>query len=159
MPLIRFRPGKGPKKINVSASARLFERHGIRRPRPPSALVPAWLDRRLPQLPGRSATMKTPIVRWRENVWLAETHRSNVPPTRDVLLALAHFKFTHTWAQKIEEALRLRSFAGKSEKYEGYSRLLQCMRDSDTSFLGPDSRSYTGPRDFEEAGLLIWSPA
>lgn len=159
VPLVRFRSGKGPKKINESASARLFARHGIHRPRPPSVLLPGWINRRLPPLPGRSATLKTPIVRWRDGVWLAETHRSNVRPTSEVLVTLAHFKFTHAWAQKIEEALRLRSFAGKSEKYEGYARLLQSMAKGDGSFLGPDSRRYTGPHDLEQAGLLAWSLA
>jgi len=157
VPLIRFRAGMAPKRINGSATKRLFQRYGILRPRPPSRLVPSFIERRLPGLPGKSATMKTPVVCWREGVWVADTHHANVRPTDKVLLTFAHFKFTHTWSQKIEEAIRLKSFAGKSEKYEGYSQLLRRMKADDASFAGPDTRRYTGPRDLEEAGLLMWA--
>jgi hypothetical protein len=154
--LIRFRPGMAPKRINGSATKRLFHRYGILRPRPPSKLIPSFIEKRLPGLPGKSATMKTPVVCWREGVWVADTHHANVRPTDKVLLTFAHFKFTHTWSQKIEEAIRLKSFAGKSEKYTGYSQLLRRMKADDASFAGPDTRRYSGPRDLEEAGLLMW---
>jgi len=157
VPLVKFRPGIPPKRINGSASKRLFARHGITLARAPSRFAPQWLNRRLPGRPGKSATMKTPIVRWREGVWISDTHRSNVKPSDDILVALAHFKFTHKLAQKTKEAIRLRSYAGKSEKYELYAELMARMWDADEGFAGPDSTRYTGPADFAMFGLVKWN--
>ena len=156
VPLVRFRGGLPPKRINGSASRRLFGNYGITLPAEPLPHAPRWLSRRLPRRPGKSATMKTPIVRWRPGVWISDTHRSNVRPSGEVLLAFAHFKFNHRLAQKTEEAIRLRSYAGKSEKYELYADLMTRMLASGARFTGPDSRRYTGPADLEDAGLLGW---
>jgi len=79
------------------------------------------------------------------------------PPTDKVLLTFAHFKFTHTWSQKIEEAIRLKSFAGKSEKYEGYSQLLRRMKATTPALPDRTPADTPGPRDLEEAGLLMWA--
>ncbi len=158
VPLVKFRSGLAPKRINGSASRRLFGSYGITLAAEPLPIAPRWVNRLLPRRPGKSATMKTPIVRWRPGVWISDTHRSNVRPSDEVLLAFAHFKFNHRLAQKTEEAIRLRSYAGKSEKYELYADLMTRMLESDASFDGPDSRRYTGPADLEEAGLLGWRP-
>lgn len=154
VPLVRFRPGMAPKRVNGSASKRLFARYGITRPPEPSRWLPAWANRWRRRLPGKSATMKTPIVRWREGVWLEDAHRSNVRPSSEVLVALAHFKFYQNLAQKTEEALRLRSYAGNSEKYELYSELMIRMIQERATFGGPDSRRYHGPGDLADAGLV-----
>jgi glycosyltransferase involved in cell wall biosynthesis len=156
VPLVRFRPGLAPKRINVSASRRLFARYGITRPAAPLRGMPRWTARLRRRLPGKSATMKTPIVRWREGVWISDTHRSNVRPSSEVLVAFAHFKFNHRLAQKTEEALRLRSYAGKSEKYELYAELMIRMRADDARLMGPDSVRYAGPADFARSGLVDW---
>jgi hypothetical protein len=156
VPLVKFRGGLPPKRINGSASRRLFGRYGITLPAEPLPLAPRWLNRRLPRRPGKSATMKTPLVRWRPGVWISDTHRSNVRPSDQVLLAFAHFKFNHRLAQKTEEAIRLRSYAGKSEKYELYADLMTRMLAAGDRFAGPGSKRYTGPADLEAAGLLAW---
>jgi hypothetical protein len=154
LPLVRFRPGMPPKRINGSASRRLFARYGLVRPRPRPGWLPGWLHGLRRPLPGKSATMKTPILRWREGVWTTDTLHANVRPSSEVLLVFAHFKFTHAWASKTEEALRLRSYAGKSEKYELYSELMRRMQADDARFTGPASRRYGGPGDLVDAGLL-----
>ena len=154
LPLVKFRPGMPPKRINGSASRRLFGQYGLVRPRPRPAWLPGWLHSLRQPLPGKSATMKTPILRWREGVWTTDTHHANVRPSSEVLLAFAHFKFTHAWASKTEEALRLRSYAGKSEKYELYSELMRRMKADGADFTGPASRRYQGPEDLVDAGLL-----
>jgi glycosyltransferase involved in cell wall biosynthesis len=156
VPLVKFRPGMPPKRINRSASARLFARYRLTRPPEPLPRLPGWLERFRKRPPGKSATMKTPIVRWGEDVWMWGSHRSNVRPSNDVLVALAHFKFNHNLARKTEEALRLRSYAGKSEKYELYAELMMRMLAENAAFTGPDSRRYGGPADLEGAGLLAW---
>ena len=157
VPLVKFRPGIPPKRINGSASKRLFGGFGIRSPRPPSRFVPRWLNERLPGRPGKSATLKTPIVRWRPGVWFSSTHRSNVRPSTDVLLAMAHFKFNHELARKTEEAIRLRSYADNSVKYEQYADLMSRMLATNASFLGPESRRYADARSFVDAGLVRWN--
>ena len=154
VPLVRFRGGLAPKRVNGSASRRLFADYGITLPAEPLPLAPDWLNRMRPRRAGKSATMKTPIVRWRPGVWISDTHRSNVRPSDAVLLAFAHFKFNHRLAQKTEEAIRLRSYAGKSEKYELYADLMTRMMAAGASFTGPASKRYTGPADLEAAGLL-----
>lgn len=154
LPLVRFRPGMPPKRINGSASRRLFARYGLVRPRPRPAWLPGWLHGLRRPLPGKSATMKTPILRWREGVWTTDTHHANVRPSSEVLLVFAHFKFTHAWASKTEEALRLRSYAGKSEKYELYFELMRRMQADGARFTGPASRRFGGPGDLVDAGLL-----
>ena len=156
VPLVKFRPGLPPKRINGSASRRLFARYGITLPRPAARFAPQWLNDRLPRPPGKSATMKTPIVRWRPGVWISDTHRSNVRPSDDILLAFAHFKFNHNLARKTEEAIRLRSYAGKSVKYELYADLLTRMIAANAAFTGPDSQRYTGAADLAQAGLVSW---
>lgn len=161
VPLVKFRAGLAPKRVNRSASSRLFANYGITLPADPLPLAPRWLNRLvlnrlMPRRPGKSATMKTPIVRWRPGVWLVDAHRSNVRPSDAVLLAFAHFKFTHRLAHKTEEAIRLRSYAGKSEKYELYADLMTRMLASGARFAGPDSSRYSGPADLEVAGLLEW---
>lgn len=156
VPLVKFRRGLPPARINCSASARLFARYGLERQPPPAAALARLLRAFRKPLPGKSATMKTPIVRWGDDVWMSGSHRSNVRPSGDVLLALAHFKFTHKLAQKTEEALRLRSYAGKSEKYELYSELMARMLQDDAEFACTESRHFTGPPDLAAAGLLEW---
>lgn len=156
LPLVKFRSGLPPKRVNGSASRRLFADYGITLAAEPLPMAPHWLNRLMPRRPGKSATMKTPIVRWRPGVWISDTHRSNVRPSGEVLLAFAHFKFNHRLAQKTEEAIRLRSYAGKSEKYELYAELMTQMLAAGASFTGPDSRRYSGPTDLERAGLLDW---
>ncbi len=154
VPLLRFRQGMQPKRINGSASRRLFRRYGLVRQRPRPAWMPRWAQDLRRPLPGKSATLKTPILRWREGVWTTDTHHANVPPASEILLAFAHFKFTHTWARKTEEALRLRSYAANSEKYELYARLIEHMKADTSGFRGPSSRRFQGPHDLAEAGLL-----
>jgi len=154
VPLLGEKTGKPwPAKVSKGTTARLLRKHGIRLVPEAMRGAPRWLNRRLPYKYPRSSVLKTPVVRWDPGVEYLNSHRANVPASTQVLLGLAHLKFTHDLARRIDYALASRAYVRGSEKYLWYSQLLDAMRRGDPSFLGPDSRRYAGPADLATAGL------
>ena len=154
VPLLGAKPGKPwPAKLDKGTTARLLRKHGIRLVPEAMRGAPRWLNQLLPYQFPRSAVLKTPIVRWDPGVEYVNSHRASVPASDQVLLGLAHLKFTHDLARRIDYALSSRAYVRGSEKYLWYSELLEAMRRGDPSFLGPQSRRYTAPEDLAAAGL------
>jgi hypothetical protein len=154
VPLLGARPGKPwPAKVSKGTTARLLREHGIKLVPDPMRRAPGWLNRLLPYRYPTSSVLKTPIVRWDPGVEYLNSHRANVPASDKVLLGLAHLKFTHDLARRIDYALASKAYVRGSEKYLWYAQLLESMRCRDPSFLGPHSRRYEAPQDLAAAGL------
>jgi hypothetical protein len=159
-PLTSINDGEFPLKLETSASHRLFRQYGVQ----PSDPL-AWLglrifetaDQRRKRKWARSSTYKTPIIRWREGVWLKSSHLTNVPPTSMAILGLAHFKFSHDAYNKIDRAVRWRSHHSKGFRYQYYGQLLQNMKKRNGMFLSDHSTAYQGSAQLEKLGLLKWN--
>ncbi len=154
LPLLAWSPGQPePVEVGENATTRLFRRHGIRAV--PHAMLgaPRWLNRRLPFKFPHTAVSKMPVVRWREGVEYRNSHRTNVPPARSVMVGLTHLKFTYDLSRRLDYALSSGAYARGSRKYLWYAELLQAMRGGDGQFLGPRSARYTGPADLARAHL------
>jgi hypothetical protein len=111
---------------------------------------------RLPFPAPRSARMKTPIIRWSKKVWMEGSHNTNIPPPVDVILALAHFKFTSDLARRVDAAMERKSHARDSQKYFQYHRLLQRLSTGNGGFVNRTTRAYQGPESLEDTGLMKW---
>lgn len=154
VPLLDRREGSTEfQRIDYSATGRLFRKHHVKTVPDFMLRAPRWLNRALPFRCPRTSVSKMPIVRWDPGVEYINSHRASVPPSGKVLVGLAHLKFTCDLARRVEYALESKVYVRGSRKYLWYVELLRSMRAGDGSFLGPDSRRYTGPADFAAAGL------
>lgn len=154
VPLLGWKAGHvQPQRVNDSATTRLFAQHRIKTVPEELAEMPRWLARLLPLRRPRTSVQKTPVVRWDPGVAYVNSHIANVPPTRQVLLGLAHLKFTYDLARRIEYALASKAYVRGSRKYLWYAELLDAMRRGDPSFLGSSSRQFTTSADLADAGL------
>ncbi|WP_055046460.1 hypothetical protein [Devosia sp. A16] len=137
-------PGGQPRRVGVGASMRLFERFGIseQHPASPPATPPA-------------AWMKTPLMRWDDDVWLEGSHAANILPPDDCILAMAHFKFGPDSLRRIASAISWKAHANNGAKYHFYARLLQRMQASGQGFVGQDSRRFESNADLVAAGLMV----
>jgi len=154
LPLLGWKDGVAePVRVNESSTARLFEKHRIKTVPESMQRAPRWLNRLLPYAYPKTSVQKTPVVRWDPGVGYLNSHRASVAPTHDVLLGLAHLKFTYDLARRIGYALESKAYVRGSRKYQWYGELLDEMRRGDPSFLGPHSRRYESPADLAAAGL------
>jgi hypothetical protein len=160
VPLVGWVAGKtGVQRLNESATARLFRKHRVKTV-PESMLgAPRWLNRLLPYQYPKTSVSKMPIVRWDASVEYINSHRSSLKPCDQLLVGLAHLKFTCDLARRMDYALQSKVYVRGSRKYQWYVELLESMRQGDGSFLGPDSRRFTGAADFAAAGLTALPPA
>ena len=100
---------------------------------------------------------KVPLVKWTEGSAYLNSHRLNREVGGDVLLPMAHFKFTSDLDRKIGDAVESGSYTEGSREYVEYRELLRAMEADGGCFLGPESRRFTGTPDLERAGLLACS--
>jgi Glycosyl transferase family 2 len=154
-PLVQLRPHRQLAAARPSASTRLFRAHGIVEPLPCTDWLPGWLRRAIPGRTPRAAWYKTPIIHWSDKTWMVGSHVANVPPTPVLLLAMVHFKFTPDFRRRVEAARNRKAHARKSQKYDAYASLLAKMEACSGTFVGPSSRQYSGPQEFESCGLIF----
>lgn len=153
-PLLGWREGAtSPHRTYDGATARLFRKHGVRHLPAWARGAPRWLRRMLPFRYPTPSVLKTPIVHWAPGVEYLNSHKANVPCTGQVVVGLAHMKFTHDLSRRVAYAIESEAYTRGSEKYLSYGALLASMRSGDPSFLGPDSRRYAAPADLAAAGL------
>jgi hypothetical protein len=156
VPLLDIQSGRQPRHASISASSRLFGQCGVKESPNFLSWLPGWVVDALPLPVPRTAWMKTPIVHWSEEVWLRGSHKANVSPPADILLAMAHFKFTGDFARRVAVAMQQRSHAHGSQKYFQYHRLLQRLSAGSGSFVGSATRVYQDPESFDGTGLMRW---
>ena len=97
---------------------------------------------------------KVPLVKWTKGRQYLHSHKLNESPDRDIVLPLAHFKFTSFLYRKIESAIASRAHAGGSRAYVAYAELMSAMKSGDGSFIYPGSVEFHDVGDFSAAGLL-----
>jgi hypothetical protein len=156
VPIVQLSAGRQPKKAGLSASGRLFRQCGIREPRGLLSWMPQWAAEALPFPEPRSPWLKTPLIHFTEKVWLDGSHKANVPPAFDRLLALVHFKFTADFKRRIDAAVRQRTHFRSSQTYRYYRQLLQRIEERGGALSGPKTETYSGPAGFVSAGLAFW---
>jgi hypothetical protein len=92
-----------------------------------------------------------PLVRWTPHYEYVHPHALTAAPRSDIQLALAHFKFTGSFAEKNA------SYTTQGPYWTGYGvnvELLESMRRGDGSFLCDVSRKYSGSKDFVASELV-----
>lgn len=149
-PLLIVPPGEQPKRIGIGASMRLFEKFGIReieRPRSPTGAP-------RPATP-RAAWLKTPLLKWDDDVRLDGSHYANILPPADIVLTLAHFKFGPDIVRRTATAIELKSHSNNSRKYVHYDTLIRRMQETGQDFTGPASTRFRNSEDFIGAGLMV----
>lgn len=153
--LLGEQEGKTVAKIEASgASARLFRKYGIGDRNWLLSRLPLPLRKLLRRTIAKAAVMKTPLVRWDTAMEMVGSHHTNLAPSSDTLLTIAHFKFTSDLARRSQAAMIWRSYAKGSQKYEYYEALLDAVARRDGTLLGPDSKRFVGTTDFIGAGLM-----
>lgn len=139
-----------------SASGRLFSLYGVHFGGDHETHVRAEaLDRsNAKQLAIGSAIHKIPLISPSSTVRLKSGHRANIPFSDQVLLSVAHFKFTPDVLRRRDEAVRTQAWSQSSAKYSKYDELFRKMAEGDGSFLGPDSTRYHAPNQLSDCGNL-----
>ncbi|MDX2309195.1 MAG: glycosyltransferase family 2 protein [Hyphomicrobium sp.] len=155
--IVEMRKGQPPaRRLHKGASNRLFREYGIKSPPTSLIFLPSWLLDALPFKSARGAVLKTPIVRWTNEIYYQDSHRANVAPPSDRLLTIAHFKFTSDFPRRIRLAQVRKTYARASRKYVYYERLLKRISARTGSFLGRESVAFSDGNDFVAAGLMKW---
>lgn len=154
--LLSIEPGEWPKGVSETPTGRLLRTYGV----DGEVRKRGWkrfLKRTKPAAPATMpAARKTPIAKWGKDAWLPNSHDMNTPPKPDVLLTLAHFKYTHSLRDKVRNALKWRSYSRGSGQYAIYGELLNALERSDGSMLGPKSEKFEGAEQLERLGLIHW---
>lgn len=141
-------PDGQPRRVGIGASMRLFERFGIEEPGNGGAAA-------LPPRTPKAAWLKTPLLKWDDDVWMEGSHEANILPPRDLILTIAHFKFGPDILRRIASAIAWKSHANNSSKYHHYDRLIQRMRASGQGFIGRETKRFAGSEDLVAAGLMV----
>lgn len=142
------------RRLGSGASARLLAAFDIRDVAPFARHWPAWMQRLLWRRNIRAPTFKSPLLKWDDDVHLKGSHRSSIAPSKEILLALAHFKFTPDLPRRISMARDLRSYASKSRRYDHLAELVAVATRTLRPLTGPTSRQFGNVGDLVSAGLL-----
>jgi hypothetical protein len=71
----------------------------------------------------KSATYKTPLIRFDDNNYLCGSHNSNTASTIRLVMAMLHFKFTGSFKSKIEYPINSGAYKRNSSEYYCYAKL------------------------------------
>ncbi len=155
--LVELSPG-GAELVGESKTSRLFNRYDIK----PRIERRGWHRIYMPsrvrkaQSFQKAARHKTPMVLRSKDSRLIDTHNANLPPSQQVLLALAHFVYTAEFAGKISRAISWGAHSNGAAKYRYYAELLEKMGGVENGFLDEKSVRYEGPEQLIELGLMRW---
>lgn len=97
--------------------------------------------------PNFASLHKVPLVLWTEGRAYLHSHTLNETPDVDMILPIAHFKFTAALGQKIVTAVRTGAYSQGSRTYLAYQDLLEDMRRGTGSFMCKDSRRFESVED------------
>jgi len=154
-PLLEQREEEQPTTIRGSVTHRLFyaERKTMFQGFRDLLMKP----REKPKRPKLLRVEKFPIVKWGDDVWFVGNHATNVESSAKVLLALAHFKFTHDFVPRARRAVQWNAHAGQAAKYRSYVAKLETMRTNNTRLLSRQSARYRHAPQLKSCGLLKWN--
>lgn len=144
--LIQLNRSRKPTRLNPSASGRLFDSYGVSN---------VTRQQGVPRLEIGSATQKVPLIKASRRTYLRDSHNGSRIPPVDILLCVAHFKFTSDLLRRFKVAMERGTWSHGSKKYGKYEKLIEAMKAVDGSFLeGCLSRRYQSPADLEVSGNL-----
>ena len=145
VPLLQFENGDKPMRVGNRASFRLisdFEKETL-----PSHL-------RQEKKPRAQEALKCPILYWDQHAYLAGSHHASVKISKDILLALAHFVFTHDFFSRAERSAARGEHAGGASKYKLFRELSTYMLENDKKFICDTSERFSTIQRLEELNLL-----
>lgn len=159
LPLVKTNSSGTPELFDLNgASRRLFTKYGIKKGPKFLDPLPRGFVNKLPLPFAKGGIFKTPIARWRQGTVMVNSHRLNRPLGSEIIIALAHFKFTSDLYRRSHYALQSKSYGRNSLKYSHYTQLLEAMLDEGNgAFLGPNSRMFRSADDFLACGLMRWN--
>jgi hypothetical protein len=96
---------------------------------------------------------KVPLVHWGPRTQMSSAHHVNVPPTDQVQLVLAHFKFYPGYQARIADAMATGGYWRNSIEYRFLDIATRNL--SDWPLAGPRSRRFDSVEDLVTAGLLF----
>ncbi|WP_227287629.1 glycosyltransferase family 2 protein [Boseongicola sp. H5] len=152
-----------PEILHPGARARLYLRYGA------YARVPDIAPRKLRRLASRLRTTrlglripvhnnleKPVLLRWQDGDVHLNSHKTNVSPSRALLLLIVHYRFTGHLYAKIEMALSEASYSSGSRDHRFLQALIATMEQhGNASFCYAKSRALSGFSAFRETGNAI----
>lgn len=141
-----------PEVLNSGVRERLMREFGIDKHDYDSASnsirkLAKKMLRRFSGKPNITSIHKVPFVKWTEGKTYLNSHTLNEAPYVDLVLPIAHFKFTASLDEKIRTALRTGAYSQGSRNYKAYRDLLEAMREKSASFMCEDSARFIGAED------------
>ena len=98
------------------------------------------------------SSVKTPLIKHGQGILRRGAHYTNITPSFENQIALAHFKFCPGIDDKLEDALNNQQYYGKSIEYEFISLMLDKLNHR--SLVDDNSILFQGIRSFSEG--KIW---
>ena len=154
---LRLRRGRTPKTVHPGARARLYQEYGVDRLYSVLGIrkqsVVKQLSRKLDlrRRPRRYNIISKPsLLKWRDDNYFINSHRTNLPASTRYLLPIQHFRFSGSLGRRIRMALRDKSHFLDSSDYHLLMELLRTMMDKNESFLYRKSRLFESFDDFSE---------
>jgi hypothetical protein len=121
--LLRWRKDRYvPRRFRGSASARLIKKFRSR-----FKQLNVGKLTMLKPYPVRTPVIKTPVFKSQKDNFLVGSHYTSLGASKEILLALLHFKFTSDSTRKISEANESKSYYKSSQKYIFYDALFSIL--------------------------------
>ncbi|MEM9523456.1 MAG: hypothetical protein AAF982_05595, partial [Pseudomonadota bacterium] len=124
------------------ARARLYHRYGASRLYPELGVTPErnrlrrfWRTRVLARPPRYNLVRKPVLVRWRNGATFRNSHETSLPASAAHLLPIVHYRFAGSIYDKINVALREKSYSAGSRDHRLMAETLRRMAEVDGSFL------------------------
>jgi len=152
-----FHWAKGERQPNTpfgGVRARLLSKYRIAHRRSAKSRVKKFLKSLRFRVGYGQNISKVPLVKWRPQFHYRGAHSLNMAPDTDILLPIAHFKFTANLPMNIESAITSGAYSGNSRAYFEYSKLIDTIKANDGTFLGANSVRFEKVEDFRKHGLM-----
>lgn len=143
IPLLKFNKGTIPQKIGDRASHRLITQF--------ENLAYPFQDKKKSSA---RTSLKFPIVLWGKDAFLDGSHRANTVASNEILLALAHFAFTHDFISRTKKCAERGEHAKNSSKYKSFLKLIDHMTKNNSFFTFEKSEKYIDKKQLENLNLL-----
>lgn len=101
---------------------------------------------------GPAKSWKIPLLKQGYGIFRIGDHEISAPPSGDLTVALAHFKFYPDLDSKITLALKERQYFNQSTEYSFLKAATLLLGNE--ALVGPETRRFTGPAALEEAALV-----
>ena len=145
-PHLRLRRNRAPKTIHPGARARLYYEYGLANTFPELNEMRPKLLKRIrnfkfkAKIQKYNEVKKPVLLKWQNDCYHISSHHTNQVASDGYLLPIQHFRFSGSIFQKIEMAVREKSYYRGSLDHRLLAELLERMKEQNGSFLYPKSR-------------------